>query len=182
MNFEPINHCGDVPQEILEMYPPSPFIMERSFAISMGFNWPHDLVAIVNGKRITIADVRRNRREQQKRRMAEILKYPEPSIVPCYVWTFLVPGWFKAGWYCYIVTRKEDFCIREDSRLAMNLMEEIHLGILPMQENFKRWMIELSRHYPRKHPHDPRKAGSIVGWYNYATKVFSLSKPSTVIK
>jgi hypothetical protein len=60
--------------------------------------------------------------------------------------------------------------------LADSVMHEIPMGLLPIPENWERWMAELAHRYPRHHPRDPRKAGSRVGWL-LDGRAFSLARP-----
>jgi len=55
---------------------------------------------------VTWDEVMAARREYQKERLERIERNTEPTICPCYVWTFFnkqdIP---YHGWYCYIISR-----------------------------------------------------------------------------
>lgn len=154
-------------------------IMHRSFAEHMGFNWPPELHSIVNGKQVTWAEVHAARKEKQAERLRRVRACAVDPIVPCYVWTFLVPGWLYSGWWCYIVTRHDQISVnfrRRDPGLKIMLMKAIPMGILPGSENFTEWMAELARRFPRRRATDKRKAGSVIGWYDRDNNVFAEKK------
>ena len=121
---------------------------------------------------ITWAEVHQARRERQAERLEQIRMPAAPEWQPVQVWAFFIPGWLFGGWWCYLRTHKRQISgsgpkgnVHEDSRLALELMREIPLGVFPMPENFEAWMVELARQHPRrKTKRDPRKAGLISGW------------------
>jgi len=149
-------------------------IMLRSFAETMGFNWPQNVAQIEfsarepKGRWVTWDEVHDRRRERQARQLEFIVRPDEPEIVPCYVWTFYnrqsIP---YHGWYCYVISRHFELAVNFrhfDHELATSLMTAIPLGMLPVEGNFEAWMPAFAKAYPRKHKHDRRKAGSCVGW------------------
>jgi hypothetical protein len=145
--------------------------MTRSFADAMGLNWPPEIACIVNGQRVTWAEMGEQKRQRQRDELASKRRIDPLRIVPAYVWTFRVPGWLFAGWHCWVVTRHEQFGVRWSDRgkwsqptLAESIMRAYPMGLLPIAENFERWMIALAKTRPRRHPHDPRPAGSLIGW------------------
>jgi hypothetical protein len=161
-------------------------VMMRSFADTMGFKWPKEVARIEfsghgeKGHRVTWDEVMAARRKRQAERLENIMRPAEPEIVPCYVWTFFnrqeIP---YHGWYCYVVSRYFSVSVNFrgfDRELAVSIMSAIPLGMLPIVENFSVWMPEFAKHYPRKHPHDPRKAGSKVGWIK-ERNLFTLERP-----
>jgi len=161
------------------------FIMHRSFAEAMGFDWPPE-VALLEGldardaTRVTWDDVHDERRKRQARILAWKREPELPDVLPAYVWAFYNRQLFPYhGWYCYVVTRHFQVAVNFqgfDAELATSLMEAIPMGLFPMPENFDGWMKELARRYPRRHPHDPRKAGSVVGWLERKRR-FTLERP-----
>ena len=154
--------------------------MLRSFAENFGLNWPKNWAYMIDRKPVTWNEVLEKRRQRQKIHL-ETIRKSEPEIVPCYVWTFFIPLWFRYGWHCYIVTRKKSFGvgIERNPTLALNLMSKIPLGILPNETFFNQWMESFANAYPRKkHPKDKRKAGVLIGWFDHKLQKFSLQKPT----
>ena len=129
---------------------------------------------------VTWQDVMKARRERQGEILERIRQPSLPALLPCYVWTFFnrqdIP---YHGWYCYIVTRQVSFAVNFRSyqeQLANSIMAEIPLGFLPLKENFDSWMEAFAKKYPRTHTHDPRKAGTFLGWIK-DKNTFSIHKP-----
>lgn len=159
-------------------------IMTRKAGDFYGMDWPRDVAykeTDVRGelKTITWAEVLDLRRQRQRGQMDDIRRVPTPRIVPCYVWTFRVPGWLYGGWWAYVVTLRKSIAVNFrhfDLKLAMSIMESVPLGILPLEANFEAWMKELARRHPRKQMRDRRKAGSIVGWIDDG-ETFTVEKP-----
>lgn len=150
-----------------------PALITRSFADTMGLDWPPEIACIVNDRRVTWAEMGEQKRQRQREELARKRRVEPPRIVPAYAWTFFVPGWLYAGWHCWLVTRREQFGVRWSDRgkwsqpkLAESIMRAWPMGLLPMPENFERWMELLAKTRPRRHPRDPRRAGSLVGWYD----------------
>lgn len=122
------------------------------------------------------------KRERQRERLQRKRWFdPEPSVVPCYVWTFfnrqMIP---YHGWYCYVVSRHFEIAVnfrgfRTD--LAESIMREIPLGILPVRECFTQWMEAFANAYPRHHLIDKRPAYSPIA----RTESTATRKPSTVV-
>ena len=161
-------------------------IMHRSFADRMGFDWPRNVARVETdrfGRRrvVTWADVHAARGRWQAERLASIRgDGAAPRIVPCYVWTFYVPGWLYTGWWCYVVTLRDRIAVNfryVDEALAVSIMTALPLGFLPVASNLAAWMPELARTHPRKRTaRDPRKAGVVVGWLEDGRRV-SLDHP-----
>jgi hypothetical protein len=163
-------------------------IIHRSFAEHMGLDWPPDAarkVVYAGGRArfVSWAEVHEDRRQRQAQRLAEIRLSSKPDWQPAYVWTFFIPGWLYHGWHCYVVTwrnRHDPLGVtfrnfREE--LALSIMQAVPLGLPAKLEHFERWMPRLAKHHPRKKPrHDPRRAGTVVGWL-YRRERFQLSKP-----
>ena len=159
-------------------------IMNRSFAQHMGFKWRSDVACLVNGKAVTWREVHDRRRERQARILEWKRRVPEPLIAPCYLWTFFNSGFIYYGWYCYVVTLHDEIAVNFrgfNEHLARSIMEAVPVGMLPVTENFERWMKKFAKTHPRKHPRDRRRAGSVVGWLTtseYGTaERFTLDRP-----
>jgi hypothetical protein len=166
----------------------SSMVMTRSFAEFMERNWPPEVARVVNGEAITWEELGRQRGERQRRRLETKREVEPRRIVPAYVWTFEVPGEVFGGWWAYLVTRDNGY--EEPTGvfdtgpkgnikwgpLARTIMEACPLGLLAIETNWKDWMEALAEHWPRRHPHDPRPAGSLVGWYDRHEHRFALSK------
>lgn len=146
-------------------------VMHRSFAEAMGFEWPRELAAIVNGERVTWADVRAGKIERQRKRLAQILRIDQPCRQAAHVWVFNNPQDFPyGGWWCYIRTLRNAWCIRQDDSLAAEIMAMFPCGLLPLRENFRAWQQEFARTYARP---GRRKQGMVAGWVevnNYGHK------------
>lgn len=131
------------------------------------------------------SEIMDRRRARQKERL-ERKRYDwdrEPRVVPCYVWTFfnrqMIP---YHGWYCYVVSRYFSEAVNFRgfrAKLAESIMIAIPLGLLPIpnQNHFDLWMERFAKTYPRQHPVDKRKAGSLVGWIADREK-FTLERPT----
>lgn len=154
--------------------------MSRSFAETMGFDWPPNVAAVVDGEPVTWDQVMANRRARQAQQLADKRHAAPSPVVPCYVWTFKVPGWLYGGWHCYIVTLHEQIGVTFRNPfggdIALSIMEAEPLGLMPMAINFTRWMQALARRRPRHHPRDPRPAGSLIGWYDRVARRFALTR------
>jgi hypothetical protein len=132
---------------------------------------------------VTWGEVMARRRKYQADRLLRVRDVRhEPKICPCYVWTFFnrqdIP---YHGWYCYVVSRYFDVGVNFrgfKAQLATSIMTAIPLGMLPIEENFYEWCKVFAKAHPRaKHKHDPRKAGSVVGWIA-DRRTFTLERPS----
>ena len=140
---------------------------------------------------VTWDEIMERRLQRQAERMERIRLPAEPTVLPCYVWTFLVPGDFYSGWYCYVVTRHFADAVNFrgfDEPLALSIMNEIPLGFLPHTANFDSWMPAFAAAYPRSRrwpngkvlhrgKRDPRKAGTFHGWLT-ARRTFSIQHPN----
>lgn len=160
-------------------------VMYRSFADTMGMKWPREVAYKVfdhahRARSVTWAEVMQTRREKQARRLEDILRPEQPPIQPCYVWTFYVPGFIYGGWWCYVITLRDQIAVNFrgfDKKLAESIMRAAPLGLLPVAENFDRWMPLLAKHHPRsKTRKDRRKAGRLVGWLQ-DERIFTISRP-----
>lgn len=114
------------------------------------FNYPDDVVCIINGRVITKSDVLSRKRERQRRELAAKRRNCEPVSKPCFVETFYVPGPFKGGWHLYVVSLKRSWGItpQQQEALVLKIMRMFLCGYLPMIENFHRWKATFADHYP----------------------------------
>ena len=146
-------------------------IMHRSFAEGMGLKWAPDVAYVESGLRgrgtVTWSEVMESRRQRQRQRL-DYIRRPAPARVqPCYVWVFLVPGFPFGGWWCYLVTRREQIAVERVvimRKLTESIMRAAPCGFLPVVERFGEWMPACAAQYPRQRCKDPRPAGSVVGW------------------
>jgi hypothetical protein len=161
-------------------------VITRSAADFYGLAWPPDVAYLVDGRPVTWAEVHHARRLDQARCLNRKRQVAPPRVQPCYVWTFLVPGWLFGGWWCYVVTRRQEQPVEWQTTgrfgrpygpaLAESIMRAVPLELFPLRENWDRWKARLAERHPRHHPRDPRPAGSIVGWLSDGSR-FSLDKP-----
>lgn len=136
-------------------------VMHRSFARSMGFNWPPEIASIVNGVPVTYAEIRANKIARQRKHLAGILKCEGPQRRAAHVWTFFIPGWIYGGWHLYIRTINERWWIRECDAFALSIMALFPCGLLPTPENFGAWKLRFARTYARGLD---RQQGMVAGW------------------
>ncbi len=165
-----------------------PALITRSAADRWGMGWPTEIACMINGRPVTWPEMGQQKRQRQREQLARKQR-PEPvRIVPAYVWTFRVPGTFFAGWWCYVVTREDRFPAmwHEGGRfgnagLAESIVRAWPMGLLPIAENFERWMRLLAKTRPRRHARDPRPAGSLIGWFDTRYRGrFALSREELV--
>lgn len=113
--------------------------MHRSFADFMGFDWPKDVAMIVNGERITYAQLLKERKEQQRKHLSRSLECNSPVRRAGFIWVFYVEGPIYGGWHLYIRSLKKDWWLHETDEIALEIMELFPCGLLPIPENFYRW-------------------------------------------
>ena len=152
------------------------YVMERSFAEAMGVQWPRDVAAIVDGRRVTWREVHANRTKDQQRRIEWKRRPERRPVVFAYVWVFFNPGWLYCGWWCYLVWIEDGQVQRQAvnfrdyrQRLADSLMRAFPLGLLSLgrsEDVFDRWMEAFAEKFPRrKTEKDRRRAGvAFVRW------------------
>lgn len=134
------------------------------------------------------SEIMDNRRKRQAERLDRKRHSwnSEPRIVPCYVWTFFNPQMIPYhGWYCYVVSRHFELAVnfrRFNAHLAESILRAVPLGFLPVADRdcFYQWMAKFAETYPRKHPIDKRKAGTLVGWITDRTR-FTLQRPASKV-
>ena len=142
-------------------------VMTRSFADSMGFNWPPEWASLVDGKPVTFAELKAARIERQKAHMDLITDDGIPLRRAAHIWTFFVPGWIYGGWHLYIRTIKNDWWIKNrysgDWELIERIMKQFPCGLLPLPENFGAWKSAFAKEYRRVSPRR-RKQGMVACW------------------
>lgn len=136
-------------------------IMQRSFARTMGFNWPPDVACTVNGHKVTFADIRANKIAKQRRHLARVLECAGPRRRAAHVWVFFVPGWIYGGWHLYLRTINNDWWINKCDDLALSIIKMFPCGLLPSEENFYDWKQAFAETYARG---SDRKQGMVAGW------------------
>lgn len=155
------------------------YLMCRSFAEAMGVQWPRDVAAVVDGRRVTWREVHARRTENQQHCIEWKRRPTRKPTVFAYVWVFYNNTNFYAGWYCYLVWI-EDGRVNHQSvnfrrygfrdGLAAALMRVFPLGLLPgvgsIEDVFDRWMVAFAKQYSRrKTKRDRRRAGvAFVRW------------------
>jgi len=157
--------------------------MNRSAAEYWGLNWPKDIAVMEPSGRggpcyVTWAEILERRRKWQAERLARKRTVPEPRVRPCYVWVFHNPSWLYQGWWCYVVTLRDRIAVNFrtfHSQLAMSLMAEIPVGVVPDRTNFRSWMEAFADQYPRRTTHH-RQAGTVLGWIQDG-RIFTRLKP-----
>lgn len=133
-------------------------------------NYPEDVVAVVNGKPITKADIRKEKRSHQERRLRAKRRSYEPTIKPCLVWVFwtdgLKPSGFFMGWYLYIhsLHNSQGISIQRDRKLVLKIMRMFPCGYLPIIENFEQWKVAFAAAFHRPTIKRPDKQGMAVAW------------------
>lgn len=142
-------------------------IMHRSFADHMGFNWPKDLAMIVDEKRITFSQIKKERVERQRSHLQNMLASDEPVIQPCFICTFRNKGFPFGGWWLCVQTLKETWTLdfrgfRED--LILKIMRMYPCGHLPFFENIDSWEEAFADayHYPTQKR--PTLNGMVIAW------------------
>lgn len=147
------------------------YVMKRSFADFMGFKWPKDLACIVNGERITYAQLKAERIERQRKRLRSIENAPMPVRHAAYAWVFYQPGLFGfafMGYWLAIRTLHHTWTFSfRGTELAgglktVDIMRMFPCGILPLSENFEKWKELFVKRHSR--PGRFRKQGMIMGW------------------
>ena len=159
------------------------FLMTRSAADFWGLHWPPEVASCVgNGRErryVTWDEVMESRRCRQAERLAEKYRVEPPRIQPCYVWVFFVPPPLYAGWWCYVRTLRECRGVNFPGfmpGLATSIMREFPCGLLPVIENFDKWMPAFAKAYPRPKTGDLRRAGSRVGWLQKVSEGFDFGR------
>jgi hypothetical protein len=147
------------------------YVMTRSFADCMGFKWPKDLACIVNGERITYAQLKAKRIAEQKERLRRMETEPRPERRAAFVWVFYQPGLFGfcfEGYWLAIRTLKHTWTFgfrgsEDRSGLkTIDIMRMLPCGFLPLQENAEKWKEKFVKTYSR--PGRFRKQGMVAGW------------------
>lgn len=173
------------------------FLMMRSFAENLGIEWPQDAAYRTGDMRgdsrfVTWSEVMESRRKRQARELKRKRNERHAVIVPAYVWVFHNDWNFPyGGRYCYIISRfGEEGSGRLGHRphepngrpvlnhICCQLMQEINLGLLPVEWNWETWKEQFIAQFPRFHKKDPRDAGSLIGWYDRTEHRFTRHRPN----
>lgn len=143
--------------------------MNRSFADHMGWRWPKDLACIVNGERITWAQLKAAKIERQKERLRRILEVPHAVRQAAYIWVFYQPGLFGfayQGYWLAIRTLNHTWTFNFRDHMnglqPIDIMKMIPCGVLPLEENFEKWKEAFVKKYCR--PGRFKRQGMIPGW------------------
>ena len=130
------------------------------------FNYPPDVVYVVNGHPVTRADILTAKRERQRRELEWKRRNREPVIKPCFIWTFYNDSWIYGGWWLYVRTLKESYQLRTDLEhcLILRIMQLFPCGHLPMLENYNLWKADFARTYHYPITHRPDKNGMAIAW------------------
>ena len=147
-------------------------IISRSALVAWGRNPPPELHSIVNDPRhgrrvVTWDDVMRERREQQRLRLARKRQVCEWK--PYKVWVAYFNQFLFGGWHAFIENR--DGCTwitnARDGRLIQPLMDlfPMTLSLGAEKDAWERWKIEFAKSHQRgRQCRKPR--GFAVVWWN----------------
>jgi hypothetical protein len=137
----------------------------------MGFHWPKEIACIINGERVTYAELKKAKSERQRRRLQSILENVESVRHAAYVWVFYQPGLFGfayQGYWLAIRTLKHcwTFEFRHeptgDRVKTIDVMAMFPCGCLPLVENFEKWKERFVKRYRR--PGRFSKQGLVAVW------------------
>lgn len=137
-------------------------LMMRSFADAWGLKWPADVAYVIDGKRVTYAEVRKARKGRQAEHLARVLRRDGPCRRPAHLWVFFVPGMIYGGWHLYLRTHKDSWWLKRPEGIALDLMAAFPCGILPIAENFHAWKEAFGASY--RSDVGNRKQAIIRGW------------------
>jgi len=134
------------------------------------FNYPPDVVMVVNGTPITKSDILANKRTRQVRELENKRRIFSPKIVPCFIWVFdNGPIFPYGGWHLYVKTLKSSWWLRpgrwyfNGDTQAEEVMNLYPLGLLPIWENFELWATTFAEVYQR--PSGKRESqGMVIAW------------------
>lgn len=110
------------------------------------------VIASVNGRLVTSADILNSKREWQRKRLQQKLAQREPVRKPCFVWTFCNDGPLYGGWWLYIRTLNEDYGVsyrRNYRHLVPKVMALYPCGFEPDEAKFKQWAEVFATTYHR---------------------------------
>ena len=147
------------------------YTMHRSFADFMGLKWPKELACIVNGDRITWAQLKAERVKRQRARMCSIDRMNiNPIRHAAYVWVFYQPGLFGfayQGYWLAIRTLNHTWTLGFKGGCSIgigivDIMKMFPCGFLPLIENYEKWKKEFIRQYYR--PGRFKKQGMVPVW------------------
>lgn len=142
-------------------------IIERSFAKFRGWDWPDNVVRVIDGEPITVEDLLEIKQKKQRRQLKHKRLSYEPKVKPCYIWTFYNKGFPYGGWWLYVKTHKKEYPLdftqpRKD--LVIKAMQMYPCGLLPIWENFRRWKQEFGKRYHRPTQKRPKNQGMALAW------------------
>ena len=139
--------------------------MHRSFADHMGFNWPKDMAMIRHGKKVTYAQLKEEKAEEQRSHLQAILMNDNPVIRPCFICAFKNKGFPFDGWWLCVYTLKNswtlDFRVYREE-LILKIMKEYPLGYLPIDEKLDQWEAAFAKTYHYPTPKRPRHQGMVI--------------------
>lgn len=90
----------------------------------------------INGRRVTYAELRENRKRKQAEHLARIVAVRGPVRHAAHVWTFYVPGMIYGGWHLYIRTHEDRWWLRKPEAIALEIMRLYPCGLFPTADNF----------------------------------------------
>lgn len=142
-------------------------IIERSFAEFRGWDWPENVVRVIDGEPITVEDLMDKKRKKQRRQLARKRRSYKSQNKPCFIWTFYNKGFPYGGWWLYVKTSEKEYPLdyrqpRKD--LMIKAMQMYPCGLLPVEENFYRWKEEFARRYHRPTEKRPENQGMALAW------------------
>jgi hypothetical protein len=142
------------------------YVMNRSFAEHMGFQWPKDIACIIDGEPITFAQLKAEKISRQRLRLQRIRGSDVPTRQAAYVWTFEVEVDFPyGGWHLYIRSLRNSWWLHWEDDLAQNIMQMFPCGLAPIRENFYSWKIAFGKSMSR--PGRFRNQGLLIGWIEF---------------
>lgn len=140
-------------------------------------NWPKDLAYVICSggppQRVTWADLKAARIARQKSHLERVLCVDPPQRQAAYLWSFFVSGFIYGGWHLYIRTLTESYWISRnfgssrycrDSEMILEIMAAFPCGLLPLPENFNKWLKAFSYEYATSRKRGGKFQGIIYGW------------------
>jgi hypothetical protein len=138
-------------------------------------SWPKDVAYMIsdgrNGlRRVTFANLKADRIDRQRKRLARIVRLDGPCLRACAIWTFFVPGVIYGGWHLYLKTIEQSNWLRPrtrrdlDGELTLQLMQMFPCGLLPIFENFEGWKEAFAHAYTFRKKRGRKPQGIVFGW------------------
>ena len=129
---------------------------------------PPGVVAIVNGRPVTKADILEAKRARQRRILANIRRPSSYQVKPCFVWVFYNESWIYGGWWVYVRTHKQRWQLSANDYVKRKLLEQVlaqwPCGLLPDVAFYRRWIERFAETYARATEKRPDKQGMAQGW------------------